>query len=105
MCVEEEPLAAATLSACEAIAVHAMLAFGATDDRFDCGAAAQLAFDLFGYASLPQVWISWGYVNISASWRRKILVVPSTRVAHVPSFAPMHSPIAVGDAYPTKSFL
>ena len=36
--------------ASEVVAAHPMFAFGVADDRFDGGASAQLAFDVFGDA-------------------------------------------------------
>ena len=48
----EDGVGRIALLAGEVIAAHAMLAFGVADDRLDSRAATQLAFDVFGDASL-----------------------------------------------------
>src|SRR6202020_3040994 len=47
----EDGVGGVALGSGEVVSAHAMLGFGVSDDRFDRGAAAQLAFDGLGDAT------------------------------------------------------
>src|SRR5271170_3561350 len=57
----------------EVVATHPMFAFGVADDRFDGGASAQLAFDVFGDAP-PLA----GDIDLEAMIGRRIVAAVAT---------------------------